>query len=226
MANECVFDLLVKSKNKRNLSNVKKYIMDINDDLDYTDGRFLYRTGFDNRRVKEIIKKEEYYILRLEGYCAWSCFSCMFDFSSGYLKYKNELNLISLNEICKEENVQIEVFGREYGVGFLEHYFVNENGELVCQESFDLSEESHYCFKRYINYFNNNIELINDNYLNYFYLCDEEKKNEENLNALLKQRWAKNNYIYENGKCKLITSKEISELFDIDSFNSFEKINY
>jgi len=219
MANECLFNLIVKSKNKRNLSNVKKHIMGINE-------RILYRTWSSKREIKKIIKKEEYYILQINGACAWSCSSCMFDTSSGYLKNKNEGNLISLNEICREENVQIEVFGREYGVGFLEHYFVDKNGELVCQESFDTSnnDNTYYAFKRYINYFENNIELINDNYLNYFFLSDKEKKKKENLNALLNHHWYDNNFIYDNGECRMITSKEIGELFDIESFNNPEKI--
>ena len=87
MPNWCSFKMIIKGKKKKSLSNVKKHIMGLKEDLEYENERVLYRTWIYKRYYEKIEKKDDCYILKASGECAWSCYSCMFDTSSRYLEY-------------------------------------------------------------------------------------------------------------------------------------------
>ena len=175
MSNWCSFKIVSSSKKKINLSKFKNYFSYC--DEDSKNEKFIPRTSI--YKISKIIKKDDNYIRILEGDCAWSCKACMLDidFLCYNVSKKDEWqNIISLNEICKECSVEAEVFSEEYGIGFMEHYYVNSEGKLLVNEHCsgdnpdDFYGGSHYSFKRVIDIYENTIDVIKNDYLQYFRL--------------------------------------------------------
>ena len=157
MPNYCDFKMKVIGYPK----NVGEFLQIIKQNYNYYDKDFvrnpklhLYRvfsTDVDNFKMISDILCELY----LTGYCAWSVYSCMLEGVSTYYddnllnrdinsvanKYKMPIGTInyinagtSLLRECKRLNLIIEVFSDEPGMGFQEHYYVNNFGKLVTDE--------------------------------------------------------------------------------------------
>lgn len=84
------------------------------------------------------------YLLYGFGTCAWSCKTCMFGGPGTYYgdieNKKQERYSITLPDACKELGVAIEIYSDEPGVGFAEHYYINNQGEVIIDECSDLDE--------------------------------------------------------------------------------------
>lgn len=82
----------------------------------------------------------------LDIWCAWSVSSCMLE--DGYyttLKKHCEEGGIPfygthLVECAKKLNISIEAISEEPGMGFMEHYLINQNGDFVIYECVDMHE--------------------------------------------------------------------------------------
>ena len=83
----------------------------------------------------------------ISGYCAWSVYCCMLGGPQTYsqvreddkfLKLKTE-HSTTMEEATKELDLVVEIFSCEPGMGFAEHYVI-DNGEVTTDENFDYHE--------------------------------------------------------------------------------------
>ena len=105
--------------------------------MNFTDGdKHLYCDAdkhfwrvFECDKFEEDDDGQEYYVM-VEGDCAWSVHSCMFegpltysDISKddGFYRLKKE-HSTTMEEATKKLNLTVEIFSSEPGVGFAEHY--------------------------------------------------------------------------------------------------------
>ena len=122
MANNCWYDLSVKGTEE----NVKAFIRAMKWQDEYADcgvGRV-----FECDIIDEFAWRGEYYA-KISGDCAWSVKSAM-------CQAYNENNL---EAISQRLNLTIEVFSEEPGIGFMEHFAV-ENGSIMVDDCFDYYE--------------------------------------------------------------------------------------
>nr|MBO6295064.1 hypothetical protein [Schwartzia sp. (in: firmicutes)] len=73
-------------------------------------------------RVFEANMRREKGVLHVNGCCAWSVWSAMFDETSEPV---GDCRWIALPEFCARYGVTVEVFGSELGLMFAEHYLVD-----------------------------------------------------------------------------------------------------
>lgn len=104
--------------------------------------------------VKKDIKNDVVSV-KISGYCAWSVETCMGE--SGYAKDCPE-DSTSLQESSEELHLMIEVYSREPGMGFAEHYLYN-NGEEIENETADYEE---FCYDEGENYIDRLVEEKDD----------------------------------------------------------------
>lgn len=122
MANICYVDVSVKGTEV----NVKEFIRAMKWQDEYKEcgvGRI-----YEVFEIDEFAWDGEYYA-KLGCDCAWSVKSAMCNIS----------NPNNLEKISKRLNLTIEIFSREPGIGFMEH-FVVENGTVMCDDCFDYYE--------------------------------------------------------------------------------------
>lgn len=84
----------------------------------------------------------------INGYCAWSVYSCMFkggctyynDFIKGYdNKYIGFMGT-TLPDESRRLNLKIEVYSEESGCAFMEHFLI-DNGEILIEDCVDVDYE-------------------------------------------------------------------------------------
>lgn len=79
--------------------------------------------------------------------CAWSLSSCMFnDHEYSYYQtikdtYKENFFGTTITEIAKRLNLQVEMYSEEGGMGFSEHYIIDNYGNILENECYDYFEE-------------------------------------------------------------------------------------
>ena len=122
MANICDVDVSVKGTE----ANVKEFIRAMKWQDEYKEcgvGRI-----YEVFEIDEFAWDGEYYA-KLGCDVAWSVKSAMCNIS----------NPNNLEELSKRLNLTIEIFSKEPGIGFMEH-FVVENGTVMCDDCFDYYE--------------------------------------------------------------------------------------
>lgn len=122
MANICMIDVSVKGVE----ASVKEFIRAMKWQDEYKD------CGVG--RIFEVFEIDEFawdglYYAKLGCDCAWSVKSAM----------RNKSNLNNLEAISERLGLTIEIFSREPGIGFMEH-FVVENGNVLVDDCFDYYE--------------------------------------------------------------------------------------
>ena len=100
---------------------------------DYTSGPHLFRV-FD----ADLIQDDEDFG-EIVGSCAWSVSVCMLEESSAAYIHGDDAssNGTSLERLSKDLELKIEIYSDEPGVGFQEHYVI-ENGEITVKEIEDV----------------------------------------------------------------------------------------
>lgn len=94
--------------------------------------------------IEEINENE--YSIRISGECAWSVTNCMFDEEyTDYGKWRNSVSPFTFKgttipELSKELNLKIEIYSEETGVGFMEHYLI-EDGKILIDDCVNYEEE-------------------------------------------------------------------------------------
>lgn len=145
MPNYCSYSMCVKGKKE----NVEEFIKVIEADYNYHTMEFSY-----DRHLFRVF--EAYYNeveemadgtwqVIIDGNCAWSVGSCMFDsHSSSYYNtiksdYPDEFRGTTVPIESERLNLSIEIYSEECGMGFQEHYVV-VNGDVICEECVDYYE--------------------------------------------------------------------------------------
>ena len=83
----------------------------------------------------------------VDGYCAWSVYSCMLEGEHTYYdSFMKDFKVnpqkaegfrgISLPKACAKLNVNVEIFSKEPGCGFMEH-IICRNGEIDLEECYN-----------------------------------------------------------------------------------------
>lgn len=125
----------------------RKYKLHFNDGKGnelLTDYKKHFYRVFDADVMEEGEQDDKYYAI-ITGDCAWSVHSCMM--SGPYSYYSDNVND---NELRKEHSttlvleskslkLKIEVYSAEPGMGFAEHYLI-DNGKILVDEEFEYNE--------------------------------------------------------------------------------------
>lgn len=142
MPNYCDYSMCVKGTKE----NIEEFIKVINAGYSYTTMEFDYNRHFYRVFESYYDEIEEMldgtYQVVINGYCAWSVNSCMFE--NGYHKrikeeYKDECRGTTVPIESERLNLDIEIFSSECGVGFQEHYIVRK-GAIEVEECVDYYE--------------------------------------------------------------------------------------
>lgn len=143
MPNYCNYSMCVVGKQRE---NVEEFIKVMQADYDYGKMEFSYDRHLFRvfeAECNEIVECDDgIFAVVINGYCAWSVASCMFD-GGYYRSFKEEYGSNSRGTTLfiesKKLNLNIEVYSEESGMCFQEHYIIM-NGELTCEESVDWEE--------------------------------------------------------------------------------------
>lgn len=137
MANDCLFTMRVRS---RSVADLKEFL----ERVESKSYRKSWLSRIFDFYAEDTKIENGYFVCSAWGSCAWSVWSCMFEGESTYYSCANGENKKSkrttINRLCKRFKVECEIFSEEYGVGFQEHYFINEKGEILindCKDAFE-----------------------------------------------------------------------------------------
>lgn len=148
MPNICTYSMCVKGTKE----SVEEFIKIIQADYDYHTMEFSHNRHF--YRVFEAYYNEvenmfdgSYQVI-INGDCAWSVNSCMFE--NGYHKdfmerYPNQCRGTTIPMESKRLNLDIEIYSEECGMCFQEHYIVRK-GVVEVEECVDYNEYALYDF--------------------------------------------------------------------------------
>lgn len=155
MANYCYFqvkavgskDSLLKLKEYMDASYEYKEDEDGNWHENCTSDKHLFRiyeTNTDSNCLEQI--QDDTYAIYISGECAWSVDNCMFDGEyTDYNRWKNKVSIsefkgTTMPQLSEELNLKIEIYSEETGVGFMEHYLI-DNGEILIDDCVEYSED-------------------------------------------------------------------------------------
>lgn len=139
MPNLCEYDIKIVGKRKKDVEAVVDYLRtDYNEEEENCPLHPWRVFSCDGETYKE----DDYFVFEGSGDCAWSVRVCMFD---GEMTYQNDhpnSRGRTIAWMCKEYHVRVEIFSKESGCCFAEHYLINNKGEIEIAESTDYEE--HY----------------------------------------------------------------------------------
>lgn len=153
MPNFCSYEMKVKGAKEK----VEEFIKVIQSHYDYYKqifdfDRHLYRV-FEADTVEMEEEEEGVWSVIIYGDCAWSVYSCMMEGEHTYYNDNKDAHVIMLNGISQEIpsrgtslikesknlGLVIEVYSEESGVGFQEHYII-DNGEVLVDKCVEYRE--------------------------------------------------------------------------------------
>ena len=158
MPNYCEFKMLIKGKKE----NVQTLITYMKADYHYKEGKsnctedqHLFRVFRADEIEDEIKEQNGIYQTMVEGYCAWSVYTCMFDGPHTYYRDMTadklnvpayELKSTHLLACTKELDLTVEIIALEEDSGY-EHYIV-ESGVLTFEETYraSVNEDGEYIY--------------------------------------------------------------------------------
>ena len=120
MANNCDFGMKVKGIK----SNVEAFVRAMQWEGEYAEqgvGRIYYCDVIESNAQDDNV-----WVFDLCGDCAWSIWTAM----------RNAENPNNIEALSKRLNLMIEVISEEPGVGFMEHFAI-DNGEILCDDCID-----------------------------------------------------------------------------------------
>ena len=133
MANMADFSLKAKGS-KESLLTLKEILECETQDRPYLFIYECYNAVIDNDNT-----------LKAFGICKWSASVCLLKGDSSYYYdefRKDDKNIRNLQDIAKELNLTIELFGNEIGYDFAEYYLINNNGEIISDDFIDGMSEN------------------------------------------------------------------------------------
>lgn len=147
MANDCSYMLKIVGKRKDAVMQAAlalKY-------KDFKDGYHFCRIF--SAEITNTEEKGDFFTAEVSGDCAWSVDSCMFDESYAAWhgcklgeKQPNHFKdwsdgecftkeFVTMPILCKKLGVGVEIWSSESGCEFQEHYRIDHNGDVNCNES-------------------------------------------------------------------------------------------
>lgn len=135
MPNYCDFNMHVRGRKE----DIDEFIGVM---LDYDLPRHFWRV-FEAEQTLCHTDENNMTVVYIDGYCAWSVYTCM---CTGVHTYANDVaeeRRTSLQKESERLNLDIEVYSDEPGVGFQEHYLYKNGKEII----FDCVDCAHICFE-------------------------------------------------------------------------------
>ena len=127
MANNCEYDLKAVAKSKEALEQfiaVMKY-----EHSDY----YLYRVF--EADPDPIVSYQGLFGVHIAGDVGWSCYEWVHSSEDLNKKSGNGAHYISMRELCKRLDMGVEIFSREPGCAFQEHYIIDHTGAVLVDET-------------------------------------------------------------------------------------------
>lgn len=162
MANNCEYSLKIVGRSKDAVMQAAHAL----DYKDFKDGYYLCRIFSAN--IFDYEESDGFCSVEVAGDCAWSVNACMFDecyasWRGAKLDEKKPEHFkdwqgndcfmkefVTMPILCKRLGVGVEIWSKEPGCEFQEHYIVDHNGEVNCQESihwhegWDVDDDGNY----------------------------------------------------------------------------------
>jgi len=130
MANICEFTLVVVAKSKSYLDKFESIL--ITNGTNFNNNRYI--AGICSCERIEFIKGNYNCAAVYVGECKWSAYSCFrkgeYTYFNDKYKYDNLGNRTCLEDLSKELNLEIELFGKESGMSFSEYCHIKD-GEII-----------------------------------------------------------------------------------------------
>ena len=157
MANDCAYMLKIVGKRKDAVMQAAlalKY-------MDLKNGYYLCRIF--SADITDAGEKGDFFTAEVSGDCAWSVNACMFDESYASwrglkLGEKEPRNFkdwqgndcftkefVTMPILCKRLGVGVEIWSKEPGCEFQEHYRIDHSGEISCDETVHWREGDDGC---------------------------------------------------------------------------------
>lgn len=133
MPNICEFLMRVKGTSE----NVDTFVEILQDKNCDNSKRFC--RVFEAELCYEEVKPDETKVVEIAGNCAWSVHTCMCDGAGSYYEDATGGDATTLKEQSLFLNIDIEVYSKEPGIGFQEHYLY-KHGEEIENECRDYYE--------------------------------------------------------------------------------------
>lgn len=149
----------------------------LNAHYDYNDMTFSHKPHM--FRIFDVYDSEYYKIdgLRYQAdfmiECAWSLSSCMFNHHQySYYQtikdtYKENFFGTTITEVAKKLNLQIEMSSEEGGMGFQEHYIIDNYGNVLENECYNYFEEyigEYDSFNDYVDEYDNEPRITEEEF--------------------------------------------------------------
>lgn len=143
MPNYCYGEILIKGHK----DSVDEFVKIMQADYDYYTMEFSHKP-----HMYRVFSADYNYENKLEGLmkevclsfeCAWSAYVCMFNGPGSYY-YHDSKELIygtHVQEQAKRLQLEIEIYSEEPGVGFQEHYLVDNFGNIIINDEKDDYQE-------------------------------------------------------------------------------------
>lgn len=133
MANNCFYMLRAVSNKKAALDRLVSI-------MKYEDPWFYIYRVFSAEEDAEYEESDGLFSLEIWGDVAWSARLWVHDEQSSY-NPKTEKQYKTLTELCKMLNIAVEIYTKETGLEFQEHYIVDNLGNILVSECVDWGEE-------------------------------------------------------------------------------------
>ena len=131
MANNCDFTIRAVGKTKESVEKLLDVLRYKNPEM------CLYRVFSADKTTEGAKQDGDLWMLDLIGDVAWSCTMWLHTTDTGHPYAGSKLAV--LPEICKALEIGVEIWAEEPGVGFEQHIIVNHEGEIVFDDSEDMS---------------------------------------------------------------------------------------
>lgn len=132
MANDCYYRLRVSATDRGAVDRFIKVLEEKDDEF------YLYRVFWAAKVPKTEEEIDGYPVAEIEGEVAWSTHSWVDDEPNPNETLKESgAHYSNLQEVCANLGIGVEVWSEECGFDLMEHYAVNNLGEVVCYEVAD-----------------------------------------------------------------------------------------
>ena len=126
MPNWCEYDMCAVAKNREVLERLIRI-------MNYKDSEYyIYRVN--QATAGDIEQEDDLHTVRIMGFVAWSCGSWFDRIERIDETIESCGHYITLDILCERLGIAVEVFGKEQGMGFQEHYLCNPKGDVIYNE--------------------------------------------------------------------------------------------
>ena len=117
MANNCYVSMRVIAPRKKDLTALRDILREKNTDL--------YMSAYNGKLCKPFKREDGRYEGTIKAICSWDCN----DFFGADYGEKHT----NMKKYCKEHQIAAECWAQEYGMGFQQHFAIDNTGKVVVE---------------------------------------------------------------------------------------------